>query len=84
MLRFPFDFPEMIGALAPRYCFINAPYGDTNFKWRSVDAIVAAASQVYALYGQPGNLRVEHPNCAHLFSSEMRETAYRLLDQILR
>lgn len=84
LAEIPFDFHEIIGALAPRQCLISAPYGDTNFKWRSVDGIVAAALQVYALYGEPGNLRVEHPNCAHLFPSEMREAAYRLFDANLK
>ena len=84
LAQIPFDFHEMIGALAPRVCFISAPYGDTNFKWRSVDAVARAAAPVYALYGQRENLRVEHPNCAHLFPPEMRETAYRLFDQNLR
>src|SRR5262245_29007563 len=45
----PFDFHEMVGALAPRHCFINAPLGDDNFKWRSVDQIARAAAQVYRL-----------------------------------
>jgi len=83
LAEIPFDFHEMIGALAPRPCFLSAPYGDTNFKWRSVDEIAKAASQVYALYGQPGALHVEHPNCPHLFPREMREVAYRLFDEHL-
>ena len=84
LAQIPFDFHEMIGALAPRVCFISAPYGDSNFKWRSVDGIARAAAPVYALYRHPENLRVEHPNCAHLFPPEMREMAYRLFDQNLR
>ncbi len=80
----PFDFHELIGALAPRVCFLSAPLGDTNFKWRSVDAVAAAAAPVYRLYGVPENLRVEHPDCGHRFPPEMRETAYKLLDQALR
>jgi dienelactone hydrolase len=84
MSELPFDFHEIIGALAPRHCFISAPYGDTNFKWRSVDRIAAAASQVYALYGHSERLRVEHPNCAHLFPPEMRAKAMRLFDEVLR
>jgi hypothetical protein len=80
----PFDFYELIGALAPRSVFINAPLGDANFKWRSVDEIVKAASQVYRLYGVPQNLRVEHPNCAHDFPPEVRDKAYRFLDDCLR
>ena len=80
----PFDFPELIGALAPRACFISAPVGDTNFRWRSVEAIATAARPVYELLGASGNLRVEHPDLGHLFSAEMREEAYRLLEQKLR
>ena len=76
----PFDFHELIGALAPRVCFINAPLRDANFQWRSVDEVVRAASRVYNLYGVPGNLRVEHPDCEHDFPDAMRQEAYQLLD----
>jgi hypothetical protein len=82
--QIPFDFHELIGALAPRVCFINAPLGDTNFKWRSVDEVAKAAWQVYGLYGAPENLQVAHPDCGHLFPAEMREKAYRLLGESLR
>ena len=80
----PFDFHELIGALAPRQVFVNAPLCDTNFKWGSVDAVAKAASQVYSLYGVPQNLRVEHPDCGHLFPREVREMAYLLLDETLK
>jgi len=84
LVDIPFDFHELIGALTPRPCFINAPLGDTNFKWRSVDDIAQAASQIYKLYGVPKNLRVEHPDCPHVFPKEMREIAYQLFDESLR
>ena len=80
----PFDFNEMIGALAPRPVFINAPLRDSNFKWESVDRVVKAASQVYRLYGVPKNLRVEHPDCEHDFPDDMREIAYQMFDRYLR
>ncbi|MCZ2075170.1 MAG: alpha/beta hydrolase [Bryobacteraceae bacterium] len=80
----PFDFHEMIGALAPRMCFISAPLKDDNFKWQSVDRIAAAARPVYKLYGKPENLRVEHPDCDHDFPDAMREIAYSLFDRHLR
>ena len=82
--KIPFDFHEMIGALAPRACFISAPIGDTNFKWKSVDAIAAAARPVFELYGTRDKLIVKHPDCAHRFPPEMREEAYRLIEQTLR
>ncbi|MBI3880171.1 MAG: alpha/beta hydrolase [Verrucomicrobia bacterium] len=80
----PFDFHELIGALAPRRVFIAAPLKDANFKWESVDRIAAAASQVYRLYGKPENLRVEHPDCPHDFPDEMRQIAYRMFDEVLK
>jgi dienelactone hydrolase len=82
--RYPFDFHELIAALAPRVVFVNAPLGDTNFKWRSVDAIASAARDVFTLHGTPQNLRVEHPDCGHLFPREMREASYQLLDAELK
>ena len=81
---YPFDFHEIIGALAPRAVFVNAPLGDTNFKWRSVDAVAASAREIFALYRVPQNLRVEHPDCGHLFPKEMREKAYELFDAQLK
>jgi hypothetical protein len=80
----PFDFHEMIGALAPRPCFISAPMKDDNFKWDSVDRIAAAAKQVYRLYKKEENLIVKHPDCAHDFPDDMREFAYQLMDKHLR
>ena len=80
----PFDFHEMIGALAQRPVFISAPLHDDNFKSESVDRIAAAASQVYRLYGKPENLRVEHPDCGHEFPEATREAAYHLLDEQLK
>jgi hypothetical protein len=76
----PFDFHELIGALAPRVCFINAPTGDANFKWRSVDEVVGAASQIYRLYGVPENLQVRHPECAHDFPDTIRAEACQILE----
>lgn len=81
---FPFDFHEILGALAPRVILISAPIGDTNFKWRSVDKVVAAARPVFELYRASTNLHVEHPDCGHLFPSAQRENAYRLFDRHLR
>lgn len=82
--QIPFDFPELIGALAPRVCLINAPLGDTNFKWRSVDLIASSAVPVYELFGAGGNLVVHHPDVDHLFSTELREAAYRLIETNLK
>ena len=80
----PFDFHELIASLAPRPVFINAPLRDANFRWKSVDEVLNAASAVYRLYGVPQNLQVQHPDCEHDFPPEVREAAYRFLDHHLR
>jgi acetyl esterase/lipase len=79
----PFDFHELIGALAPRYVLIIAPKKDSNFRADSVDRIVAAAKPIFKLYGHEDRLRVEHPHCEHDFPPEMREEAYKLFDKVL-
>jgi len=80
----PFDFHEMVGALAPRHVLIIAPLGDTNFRHDSVDRIAAAAREVFQLYGHPERLRVEHPDCPHDFPPPLREAAYQLFDAVLK
>jgi hypothetical protein len=83
LAEIPFDFHELIGALAPRSVLIVAPLKDHNFRADSVDRIAAAARRVYTLYGHPERLRIEHPDCGHDFPQEMREAAYKLFDSIL-
>ncbi len=83
LAEIPFDFHEMIAALAPRHVFISAPLKDSNFDWRSVDEVVTAARTIYALHGHEDRLRVEHPDCPHDFPVEMREVAYKLFMEVL-
>lgn len=80
----PFDFHELIGALAPRHVLIIAPLKDSNFRADSVDRVAAAAKPVFELHGHPDRLQVLHPDCAHDFPPEMREAAYTLIDKVLR
>ena len=79
----PFDFHDMIGALAPRPCFISAPLGDSNFRWRSVASVVETARAVYDLYGVGEALQVVHPDCGHDFPDAIRERAYQLIAEAL-
>ncbi len=80
----PFDFHEMIGALAPRRVLIIAPLKDSNFRHDSVDRIAAAARPIFKLYGHEDYLKVEHPDCEHDFPIEMRQQAYKLFDEVLK
>lgn len=80
----PFDFHELVGALAPRHVLIIAPLKDSNFRADSVDRVATAAREVFKLHGHEDHLRVEHPDCDHDFPNEMRQQAYELFDRVLR
>lgn len=79
----PFDFTEILGTLAPRPVFINAPLHDNNFEVSGVDDCVESAKKIYALYNVEEHLKVIHPDCGHDFPPEIREEAYRFLDKYL-
>jgi hypothetical protein len=49
-----------------------------------VDAVASAAREIFTLHGVPQNLRVEHPDCGHLFPKAQREASYELLDAQLK
>lgn len=80
----PFDFHEVVAAIAPRRVLVIAPRGDDNFAWRSVDAIERAARPVFALLGAGGGLEVVHPDCGHDFPPDMRSRAYEAVERTLR
>ena len=80
----PFDFHELIGALAPRRVLIIAPLHDNNFRADSVDRVAAAALPIFKLHNAADHLRVEHPDYAHDFLPEMREAAYKFIDASIK
>jgi dienelactone hydrolase len=83
--KMPFDFTEILGALAPRPVFINAPTGDSNFEVSGVQDCVTAALPVYErIFRAPGRLIAVHPDAKHDFPPEVRRQAYAFLDRWLR
>jgi len=82
--RMPFDFTEVLGAMAPRPVFINAPLHDANFEVSGVRDCLRAARPVYEQVFDAGeNLVAEHPDCAHDFPPDVRNRAYQFLDRAL-
>ncbi len=79
----PFDFHEVVAALAPRPFIVNAPMGDANFDVRGVREAVDAARQVYELHGAADKLKVLHPQCDHDFPKKIREQVYAWMDREL-
>ncbi len=82
--KIPFDFPELLGALAPRPVLVNAPLRDSNVRWRSVDRCADAARPVFRLLGREDSLVIRHPDCDHDFPDEQRAEAYTLFDSLYR
>ena len=80
----PFDFPQVLAAIAPRKVFVNAPVGDSNFRWQSVDRVVEEARAIATASGTTADITVAHPDSPHRFPPEQRQEAYRLLDAVLR
>ena len=79
----PFDFPDLLAALAPRRVFINAPLNDSNFQWKSVAKCADHARSIYKIHGVGPNLIVRHPDCGHDFPDELREEAYGVIATVL-
>lgn len=82
--QMPFDFHEVVAALAPRAFLASAPVRDSNFEVSGVREVMEAARPVYALLGKPERLSALYPDSAHDWPSDARETAYRWLDRWLR
>ena len=82
--RMPFDFDEMIAAIAPRYFFSNSPVNDSNFNVEGVKKGEASARRVYRLLNADDHMEVHYPIAGHDFPLEVRELAYRKIDQVLK
>jgi acetyl esterase/lipase len=82
--RVPFDFPEVVAALAPRAFLAIAPLHDDNFEVSGVRDCVAAARPVYRLLGAADRLAAAYPDCGHDFPPESRRAAYDWLDRWLK
>ncbi len=81
--RVPFDFYEVVAALAPRAFFSNSPKRDGNFDYRGVKKAEAEAAKVFALHKQRERLQVRYPDAGHDFPPAVRLEAYRFIDRAL-
>ena len=82
--RIPFDFHEILGALAPRGVFSNSPLRDDNFEITGVREAFAAAAPVFELHGAGSRCVLRTPDSGHDFPEAERRAAYAWLDSVLR
>jgi acetyl esterase/lipase len=80
----PFDFPEVLAAIAPRAVFVVAPLHDDNFDIAGVRDCLTAAGPIYKLLGHTNHLQAVHPDSKHDFPDAERKQSYEFLDQILK
>jgi predicted dienelactone hydrolase len=81
--RMPFDFPEVLAAIAPRSVFIVAPVHDANFDVDGVRDSVAVAAPIFELLGNREGLQAIYPDSGHDFPDAARQQAYNFLTQHL-
>ena len=79
----PFDFYEVVAALAPRAFFSSSPLRDNNFAVQGVKKAISRALEVYRLMNQSNSLQLRTPDCEHDFPPEIRQESYRFIEQIL-
>lgn len=82
--KIPFDFDEVIAAIAPRVFFSNSPLYDENFAVKGVSKGIENASVIYRLLNVPGNLQVNYPGAKHDFPPDIRMKAYNLIDKVFQ
>jgi fermentation-respiration switch protein FrsA (DUF1100 family) len=82
--KMPFDFTEVVAALAPRPFLASAPVRDDNFDVGGVKDCLRAAAPIYELLGAKEKLAANYPDCDHNFPPEVRKVAYDWLDRWLK
>jgi pimeloyl-ACP methyl ester carboxylesterase len=82
--KLPFDFYEVIAAIAPRGVFSNSPLKDSNFDIGGVRKAYAKAGEVFALLKAEKNLTLVTPDAPHDFPEAERKAAYEWLDGLLK
>ncbi|HVF10924.1 MAG TPA: prolyl oligopeptidase family serine peptidase, partial [Abditibacteriaceae bacterium] len=82
--KMPFDFHEVVAALAPRPFFANAPVHDDNFDVSGVQDCMAAALPIYQLLEAGEKLKAIYPDCGHDFPDAPRAVAYAWVDRWLK
>lgn len=81
--QMPFDFPEVLAAIAPRPLFVNAPLHDANFAVEGVRKCEAALRPLLELLGKSTATRFVYPDEQHDFPDATRDEAYAWLKETL-
>lgn len=81
--RVPFDFHEVVAAIAPRPLLVSAAERDDDFDVAGVREIIRAATTVYRHYDATGRLITLYPPVPHSFPADARRRSIEFLEQAL-
>ena len=81
--RLPFDFTEIVAALAPRPFLACAAERDDDFDAGGVRDVLGSARPVYELHSAADCLEGYYPDAPHSFPADARQRAYEFLDRAL-
>src|SRR5690606_19794038 len=70
--RVPFDFYEVVAALAPRFFFTSSPLHDENFSVEGVKKTIPVVREVWELLGAADRLHARYPDAGHDFPNDVR------------
>ena len=82
--KLPFDFHELIGALAPRPFLASAATRDNDFDVSGVRDVMLAAKPIYDLHQAGSVIEAVYPDAPHSFPDTTRKQAYSFLERHLR
>lgn len=82
--KLPFDFHELVAAIAPRPFFASAATKDNDFDVSGVKDVLDAARPIYELLGKADDLVGHYPEVGHSFPEDSRRRAYDFLARTLK
>lgn len=80
--KMPFDFDDVLTAIAPRAVYVSAPVHDTNFDNQGVREVVEKVKPVYHARHADDKLTAVYPEYGHEWHTADREVAYSWLDRM--
>lgn len=82
--RVPFDFTDVLTAIAPRAVLTIAPTKDDNFDVEGVKDVIRVVKPIYEKQKAGDELHARYPDAGHDFLPEERKAAYEFLDRRLK
>jgi dienelactone hydrolase len=82
--KMPFDFTDVLTAIAPRAVFVMAPTRDSNFDVEGVKDVMKVVTPVYEQLKASDKLKAVHPDAGHDWPEDARKEAYEFVDKVLK